>query len=87
MLGAFNAEENADSDAEEINDTKENANNEAEKEDHTDVEEEERNLDSCSDDNDDDVVIESVEDIEGEQQELLPRNDEVDQLVFNVNEV
>ena len=86
MLGAFNAEENADSDAEEINKIKEDV-SEDEKEDHTDVEEEERNLDSCSDDNDDDVVIESVEDIEGEQQELLPRNDEVDQLVFNVNEV
>ena len=85
MLGAFNAEENDDGDAEEI--TKEDVNNEAEKEDHKDVEEVEKDNDNCSDDNEDDVVIESVEDIEGEQQELLPRNDEVDQLVFNVNEV
>ena len=84
MLGAFNAEENADSDAEEINKIKEDV-SEDEKEDHTDVEEEERNLDSCSDDNDDDVVIESVEYI-GEQQELLPRN-EVDEMLLDAREV
>ena len=86
MLGAFNAEENDNGVAEEINDSKEDVNNEAEKEDHTDVEEEERNLDSCSDDNEDDVVIESVEDI-GKQKELLPRIDEVDEMLLDAREV
>ena len=86
MLGAFNAEENDNGVAEEINDSKEDVNNEAEKEDHKDVEEVEKDNDNCSDDNDDDVVIESVEDI-GKQKELLPRIDEVDEMLLDAREV